>query len=155
MSDGYFCQSHEGVLWWVILGNSFTDISSQANQPPAAAPGHKHTRKTHHLALQAKRKNISTSSAPLEPNAALQPSDNSLTSTLQSLVNSIKAINARLQSLENTQASSSSATLCASQIALTHPAAPAPAATPANHLCCNHLRCTSTFPECKLLGAPL
>ncbi|XP_029937157.1 uncharacterized protein LOC115380206 [Myripristis murdjan] len=99
-------------------------VQRPASSGPAAAPGRKRTRKTHHLAPQAKRKRASAVSAPPDhPDAALHAPDVALTSTLQSLVNSMNAIDARLQCLENAQASSSSSAMF-SVPPLLHPPAP-------------------------------
>ncbi|XP_029927907.1 uncharacterized protein LOC115373572 [Myripristis murdjan] len=105
-------------------------VQRPASSGPAAAPGRKRTRKTHHLAPQAKRKRASAVSAPPDhPDAALHAPDVALTSTLQSLVNSMNAIDARLQCLENAQASSSSSAMF-SVPPLLHPPAPVMAPAP-------------------------
>lgn len=58
---------------------------------------------------------------PDNPIAVYHSSEMALTSTLQSLANSIQAINARLQSLENTQASTSASAMFATlQTAVSH-----------------------------------
>ena len=110
-----------------------TRTEPQASDQPAA-PGRKHSKKTNHAAPQVKRKVVAASSvSPAESNI--------LTSTLQALANSMQAIEARLQSLENAQAWPPSASL----------RLPAPVPAPA------HLPSTSStsqdfpLPSCVLL----
>lgn len=107
-----------------------TPVQDEPSEIPSTAitTGQKCAKKNHHPAPQAKRNVFSNSSAhPNQSNNVSYISENHLTSTLQSLANSVQAIHTRLQSLENAQASSSLAMLTASQIPLFHTLVPAPA----------------------------
>ncbi|XP_068584257.1 uncharacterized protein [Cebidichthys violaceus] len=101
------------------LANEVGLGSPAQDEPITAAPGRKRAKKTHHGAPPAKRKAGASSSAQLN-----QSPD--LSATLQLMVNSIQAIDARLQSIEDNQASSSSARNSAQNLQYVTPPAPAP-----------------------------